>query len=124
MTTRPRGSTVEAEQQGAGRLAIPEAGLREYWYPAARAKDVPRARPLEVRLLGEDLVLFRAPGGSVGAIDAVCPHRGGRIGDEIGRASRRERACQYGELPGVPVYLNKNISYFSQHIHQQPIQKI
>src|SRR3546814_4169287 len=89
MTTRPRGSTVEAEQQGAGRLAIPEAGLREYWYPAARAKDVPRARPLEVRLLGEDLVLFRAPGGSVGAIDAVCHHRGGRIADGRDRPSTR-----------------------------------
>src|SRR3546814_17861947 len=100
MTTRPRGSTVEAEQQGAGRLAIPEAGLREYWYPAARAKDVPRARPLEVRLLGEDLVLFRAPGGSVGAIDAVCPHRGGRIADgrchKVGPRPEESRAGKAG----------------------------
>ena len=33
--------------------------LRQYWYPVARAADVD-ARPVPARLLGQDLVLWRA----------------------------------------------------------------
>jgi len=53
--------------------------LRRYWQPAALAEelDFDPQRPLvPVRLLGEDLVLFRDEGGRVGLIGRHCCHRG------------------------------------------------
>ena len=51
--------------------------LREYWQPAALSAQLHPARPiLPVRLLGEELVLFRDAGGRLGLMDQRCPHRG------------------------------------------------
>lgn len=51
--------------------------FRQYWIPVVPASDLtePGGRPLRVKLLGEDLVLFRTGGGKVGLIGAYCPHR-------------------------------------------------
>ncbi len=51
--------------------------MRRYWVPAAFTDQIkePDSPPLRVRLLGEDLVLFRATDGRVGLIDEKCPHR-------------------------------------------------
>jgi phenylpropionate dioxygenase-like ring-hydroxylating dioxygenase large terminal subunit len=51
--------------------------FRRYWQPAALASELPEAdgAPIRLRLLGEDLVAFRATDGSVGLVDAFCPHR-------------------------------------------------
>ncbi len=50
---------------------------RRYWLPAALASELPErdGAPLRVRLLGEDLIAFRASDGKVGLVDAYCPHR-------------------------------------------------
>lgn len=58
------------------RERIPAAGLREYWYPAIAARRVPRRRPVALKLLGQDVVLFRGQEGQVAAVQRVCPHRG------------------------------------------------
>ncbi|MBL8305101.1 MAG: aromatic ring-hydroxylating dioxygenase subunit alpha [Rubrivivax sp.] len=58
--------------------------MRRYWQPLALLDEFdprldPRmaGRPLKaVRLLGQDLVLFRAADGSFGLLDRDCPHRG------------------------------------------------
>ncbi len=51
--------------------------MRHYWQPAALTDELNGDRPvLPVRLLGEDLVLFRKPNGDYGLIDRYCPHRG------------------------------------------------
>jgi phenylpropionate dioxygenase-like ring-hydroxylating dioxygenase large terminal subunit len=61
--------------------------LRRYWQPAALAEELMGDRPIKaVRLLGQDIVLFRNEDGVLGAIDRDCPHRGadlayGRIED-------------------------------------------
>jgi len=53
---------------------IPKLGLRSYWYPAMKSKWVGnKARSL--RLLGEDVVLFRS-NESIHALAGKCPHRG------------------------------------------------
>jgi hypothetical protein len=53
------------------------AVLRRYWQPAALADELMGERPVAaVRLLGEDLVLFRDRDGTLGLIDRQCPHRG------------------------------------------------
>lgn len=51
--------------------------LRRYWYPIAMSAEVaePGGDPKPIRLLGEDLVLFRGPDGQLGLIDQYCPHR-------------------------------------------------
>jgi phthalate 4,5-dioxygenase oxygenase subunit len=52
--------------------------MRHYWIPAILASELPtpKAPPLEIRLLGEDLTAFRAGDGSVGLVQSNCPHRG------------------------------------------------
>ena len=53
------------------------AVLRHYWQPAALAEELVSGRPVvPVRLLGEDLVLFRDSEGKLGLIGRQCPHRG------------------------------------------------
>ncbi len=49
--------------------------LRRYWWPIGISADL-KDKPTLVRLLGEDLVLFRDGDGKVGAIAARCAHRG------------------------------------------------
>jgi phenylpropionate dioxygenase-like ring-hydroxylating dioxygenase large terminal subunit len=62
--------------------------LHNYWYVAARSKDVGRA-PLARRVLGEDIVLYRKEDGGAAALRDRCPHRfaplsmGELVGDEI-----------------------------------------
>ena len=51
--------------------------MRQYWIPAALSDELEGERPITpVRLLGEDLVLFRDDDGALGLIDRQCPHRG------------------------------------------------
>ncbi len=51
--------------------------LRHYWQPAALSEELRGDRPLvPVRLLGEDLVLFRDELGDLGLLERSCPHRG------------------------------------------------
>jgi nitrite reductase/ring-hydroxylating ferredoxin subunit len=51
--------------------------LRRYWQPAALVEQLDGPRPVKpVRLLGEDLVLFRDPEGRYGLMGRHCAHRG------------------------------------------------
>lgn len=51
--------------------------MRRYWQPAALAEELAGPRPVKrVRLLGEDLVLFRDPDGRYGLLHRHCAHRG------------------------------------------------
>ena len=51
--------------------------MRRYWIPAAFSHQVPKpdAPPIRVRLMGENLVLFRDTQGRLGLLDERCPHR-------------------------------------------------
>jgi hypothetical protein len=51
--------------------------LRRYWHPAALVDELAGHRPVKaVRLLGEDLVIFRDEQGRYGLLARHCPHRG------------------------------------------------
>ncbi len=51
--------------------------LRLYWLPSLPSDDLMAgAKPTRIRLLGEDLVAYRSPGGVPGVVAARCPHRG------------------------------------------------
>jgi nitrite reductase/ring-hydroxylating ferredoxin subunit len=84
--------------------------LRRFWQPVIRASDLGDL-PRRIRILGEDLVVFRDKRGSVGLLELYCPHRGtslefGLIGD------KGIRCCYHGwlfdvdgtilETPGEP----------------------
>ena len=49
--------------------------LRRYWYPVAALSQMKDRDTLPVRLLGEDLVLYRNLQGGYGLIGSRCPHR-------------------------------------------------
>jgi len=50
--------------------------MRSYWQPVALSEDVPLGgRPVPVRILSEDLVLFRDEHGKLGLLQRHCPHR-------------------------------------------------
>src|SRR6476660_1982093 len=55
--------------------------VRRYWIPALLPDELtePDCAPVRVRLLGEELVAFRATDGRVGLVDAHCPHRGASL---------------------------------------------
>jgi phthalate 4,5-dioxygenase len=51
--------------------------MRCYWQPAALADELAGNRPVKpVRLLGENLVIFRDHQGRYGLLERACPHRG------------------------------------------------
>ncbi len=49
---------------------------RPYWHPVARSADVAPGQVVGVRLLDEDLVLWRDGDGALGIADDLCAHRG------------------------------------------------
>jgi 5,5'-dehydrodivanillate O-demethylase len=68
--------------------------LRRYWHPVAVAQELSEERPTQfVRILGEDLVLFRDKRGRVGLLADHCPHRGASL--LYGRVEERGISCAY-----------------------------
>jgi 5,5'-dehydrodivanillate O-demethylase len=68
--------------------------LRRYWHPVATAQDVTDAQPTKfVRVLGEDLVLFKDKSGRIGLIGDKCPHR--NVSLVYGRVEERGISCAY-----------------------------
>jgi 5,5'-dehydrodivanillate O-demethylase oxygenase subunit len=53
--------------------------LRRYWIPVAASVELAAATARPVRLLGEDLALFRTAEGEIGLVEARCPHRGASL---------------------------------------------
>ncbi|HWE72656.1 MAG TPA: aromatic ring-hydroxylating dioxygenase subunit alpha [Stellaceae bacterium] len=70
--------------------------LRRYWWPIEFSDHV-KDRPMKVRLLGQDFVLFRNGQGKVGMLDLHCPHRLTSL--EYGRVEDEGlRCCYHGWL--------------------------
>ncbi|MDX1575441.1 MAG: aromatic ring-hydroxylating dioxygenase subunit alpha [Kiloniellales bacterium] len=73
--------------------------LRRFWHPVALASEVGDL-PRRVRVLGEDLVLFRDGGERFGLLHRHCPHRGASLEYGICEA-RGLRCCYHGWLIDV-----------------------
>jgi 5,5'-dehydrodivanillate O-demethylase len=68
--------------------------LRRYWHPVAIAAELTDEQPTHfVRILGEDLVLFKDKSGNVGLIQDHCAHRGASL--MYGRVEERGISCAY-----------------------------
>jgi phenylpropionate dioxygenase-like ring-hydroxylating dioxygenase large terminal subunit len=98
--------------------------FRQYWLPVTPAPDLAErgGRPLRVKLLGEDLVLFRALNGGIGMVGAFCAHRLAPL--FYGRVERDGLRCPYHgwkfapdgrcmEMPNIPAD-----EQFCDEIHQ------
>src|ERR1700741_3550254 len=49
--------------------------LRRYWMPIGGASELDTNPIKPMRLMGEDLVLYKDQGGRFGLLDRHCPHR-------------------------------------------------
>lgn len=69
--------------------------MRQHWMPACMIEEVaePDGAPRRVRLLGENMVVFRDTEGRVGALDELCPHR--RASLAFGRNEECGLRCLY-----------------------------
>src|SRR5438309_3590171 len=96
--------------------------IRRYWQPAALSEERSVNAPLPIRLLGEDLVLFRDADGQPGLLAIHCSHRGADL--SYGRLEDGGLRCIYHgwlydrngrclEQPGEPAG-----STFHERIHQ------
>jgi len=84
--------------------------MRRYWHPIALSRELGKA-PVPMRVLGEDLVLFRTDGDAPALVTARCPHRGTDL--SYARVERGALRCLYHgwlvgahgkclEMPGEP----------------------
>jgi nitrite reductase/ring-hydroxylating ferredoxin subunit len=72
--------------------------LRRFWHPFVLSSQLAQ-RPMVVRVLGEDLVLYRDLSGSLGLVHKHCAHRGASL--EFGIiAEHGIRCCYHGWLFG------------------------
>ena len=98
--------------------------LRRYWHPIHIADEVGDL-PKLIRILGEELVLFRDLSGNYGLVHKKCPHR--RASLEFGRCEQHGiRCCYHGwvfdidgtvlEIPGEPQG-SEHVRHAMEHIH-------
>ena len=69
--------------------------LRNTWYIAAWDREL-GDKPLAVRVLGEDIVLYRQSDGSPAALEDACPHR--KLPLSLGRVQGDHLECGYHGL--------------------------
>ena len=85
--------------------------LRRHWQPVALSDHL-RDLPVAIRILGEDLVVFRDGEGRAGLLERYCSHRNTSL--EFGKIEARGlRCCYHGwhydidgrilDMPGEPV---------------------
>ena len=67
--------------------------MRRYWHPIAAAAELKQNPTKAVRVLGEDLVLYKDEGGRLGLIEAACAHR--RVNMLFGIPEERGLRCPY-----------------------------
>lgn len=73
-------------------MEAPPTPELDSWHPIRNAEEVGR-RPVPVRVLGRELVLFRTSEGRLGALEDRCPHRGMRL--SCGKVTDSQLVCPY-----------------------------
>jgi 5,5'-dehydrodivanillate O-demethylase len=67
--------------------------MRRFWQPIAALSDMEDRWTMRVRLLGEDLVLYKNREGGLGLVKETCPHRGASLA--YGIPTRDGIRCPY-----------------------------
>src|SRR5881397_1268943 len=101
--------------------------LRRYWHPICVAAELGDEQPTKfLRILGEDLVLFKDKSGNVGLIQDHCAHRGVSI--LYGRVEARGISCAYhgwlydtaGNCPETPAEPTDSKFYLTVKMRAYP----
>jgi hypothetical protein len=66
--------------------------LRRYWHPVALTSEV-STTPLQIKILGEDLVIFKTTENKIGLVHKNCPHR--RASLVYGKCETKGIRCCY-----------------------------
>src|SRR5438045_7751100 len=105
--------------------------LRRYWHPVAIARELTDEQPTKfIRILGEDLVLFRDKSGNAGLIQDHCAHRGASL--LYGRVEERGISCAYhgwlydtaGNCLETPAEPADSKFYLTVKVKAYPVQKL
>lgn len=96
---------------------IDDPVLLNDWHPVSRSDKLPEGGVLPVRLLGEDLVLWRS-GGQALAFQDLCIHRGSRL--SLGKVRGGRLACAYHGWEYAP---SGQCARIPAHPEQQPPAK-
>ncbi len=67
--------------------------MRRYWHPVAAAGELDERPTKAVKILGEELVLYKDKSGTIGLIERFCPHR--RVDLSYGIPEERGLRCMY-----------------------------
>jgi 5,5'-dehydrodivanillate O-demethylase len=67
--------------------------MRRYWHPIAALSELDDRPTKSVRIMGEDLVLYKDRKGTLGLIDKLCPHR--RVDMSYGIPEEDGLRCMY-----------------------------
>ncbi len=67
--------------------------MRRYWHPIAAASQLKSVATMRVRLLGEDLILYKDRSGTYGLMEPFCPHR--RMSMMFGVPEEHGLRCAY-----------------------------
>lgn len=67
--------------------------MRRYWHPVAASVRLKDKRIMRVRIMGEDLVLFRDLSGNLGLVQERCPHRSASLA--LGLLEENGIRCRY-----------------------------
>ena len=102
--------------------------FRCFWHPIALATDI-KDVPVRLRILGEDLVLFRDLSGRLGLLELHCPHRGTSL--EYGKLDETGIRCCYhgwhfdidGAILETPTHgddntLRERMFHGAYHVHE------
>ena len=67
--------------------------MRRYWHPIVAVSQMNNRATKPIRLLGEDLILYKSLSGVYGLVDNYCPHR--RMGMVYGIPTEQGIRCAY-----------------------------
>jgi 5,5'-dehydrodivanillate O-demethylase len=89
--------------------------LRQFWLPVARSVDIPNGRAKTIKIMNQELTLYRGTGGQAHLVDNRCSHRGVQL--SVGYVEEDSIRCLYhgwkfgagghcverpGEAAGIP----------------------
>lgn len=131
---------MESEMRAEDNRKLTETGpgtpggewMRRYWQPVALSEELETERSVvPVRVLGEDLVLFRNQdgGGAIGLIDRRCAHRGADL--SLGRLEDGGLRCYFhgwlfgpdGSCLDVPAEPEDSILKYKVWIRSYPVRE-
>lgn len=67
--------------------------MRRFWHPIAVSDELNAEEPVRIRILGEDLVMFRESSGKIGLLGLHCSHRCASL--EFGKVEEKGLRCSY-----------------------------